>query len=177
MKIIDTAIPDVKIIEPVVFGDERGIFMESWNQYAFDKYVIKTNFVQDNHSVSHKGVLRGLHYQIAPFEQGKLVRVIKGSAFDVAVDIRPNSKFFGQHVSVVLTGDNKKMLWIPEGFAHGFVALEDDTHFLYKTTNFYDKASERSLNWRSPELKILWPNDLEFLVNKKDATAQFLSEI
>lgn len=171
MKVINTDIPDVKIIEPDVFTDERGWFIESWQQSKFDSLIGAYNFVQDNHSVSSKGVLRGLHYQLPPHEQAKLVRVVKGSAFDVAVDIRPNSPTYGQHVSVVLSEQNKRMLWIPPGFAHGFVALEDDTHFLYKTTNLYNKDSERSYKWSSPELLIEWPLSEQLQISEKDAQA------
>lgn len=171
MKVIDTAIPDVKIIEPMVFSDERGFFMETWNQKEFDDKVAKRFFVQDNHSVSEKGVLRGLHYQTAPYEQGKLVRVTKGSAFDVAVDIRPESPTYGKYVSAVLSETNKRMLWVPEGFAHGFVALEDDTHFLYKTTNHYNKSSERAINWDSDLLSIDWPLRDNLIISEKDAIA------
>lgn len=171
MKIIDTAIPDVKIIEPSVYGDERGFFMESWNQRLFDEKVAKRIFVQDNQSLSHRGVLRGLHYQLPPFEQGKLVRVISGSVFDVAVDIRPNSRTYGQHVAVELTDVNHRMLWIPEGFAHGFLTLEDNTVFVYKTTGYYDKSSERALHWNSSLLNIRWPEMKSFQVNEKDASA------
>ncbi|MEL4340216.1 dTDP-4-dehydrorhamnose 3,5-epimerase [Shewanella xiamenensis] len=171
MKVIDTAIPDVKIIEPAVFGDERGFFMESWNQRVFDEKVAKRVFVQDNQSLSNKGVLRGLHYQLAPYEQGKLVRVISGSVYDVAVDIRPNSSTYGQHVAVELTAENNWMLWIPEGFAHGFLTLEDNTVFAYKTTGYYDKSSERALYWKSSVLNIRWPEMKNFIVNEKDANA------
>lgn len=177
MKVIDTAISDVKIIEPTVFSDERGWFTESWQQQKFSQLVANVTFVQDNHSVSEKGVLRGLHYQIAPYEQGKLVRVVKGRAFDVAVDIRPDSSTYGKHVAVELSETNKMMLWVPPGFAHGFMALEDDTHFLYKTTNFYNKNSERSLNWSSPLLNIRWPLVSEIKINEKDGLApDFLIE-
>lgn len=171
MKVIGTDIPDVKIIEPDVFTDERGWFTESWQQSKFNSLVANYNFVQDNHSVSSKGVLRGLHYQLPPYEQGKLVRVVKGSAFDVAVDIRPDSPTYGQHVSVVLSEQNKRMLWIPPGFAHGFVALEDDTHFLYKATNLYNKDSERAYKWSSPALSIQWPLSDQLKINEKDAQA------
>ncbi|OCW96331.1 dTDP-4-dehydrorhamnose 3,5-epimerase [Alishewanella sp. HH-ZS] len=171
MKVIDTVIPDVKIIEPAVFGDERGFFMETWNQRVFDEKVAKRVFVQDNQSISYKGVLRGLHYQIRPYEQGKLVRVISGGVFDVAVDIRPNSPTYGRHVAVELTADNKRMLWIPEGFAHGFLTLEDDTVFAYKTTGYYDKSSERALHWKSSLLNISWPEMKNLIVNEKDASA------
>ena len=171
MKVIDTSIPDLKIIEPSLFGDERGFFMETWNQKEFDEKVAKRVFVQDNHSVSAKGVLRGLHYQLAPYEQGKLVRVSKGSAFDVAVDIRPESPTYGKSVSVVLSETNKRMFWIPEGFAHGFVALEDDTHFLYKTTNNYNKSCERAMHWDSEFLSIDWPLRDNLIISEKDAVA------
>jgi len=171
MKVIDTKIPDVKILEPSCFEDERGWFMESWSQAVFDSLVAKRKFVQDNHSVSHKGVLRGLHYQVSPSEQGKLVRVVKGSAFDVAVDIRVGSTTYGRHVDVVLSEQNQRMLWIPEGFCHGFVALEDDTHFQYKTTAIYNKSCERSLRWDSPKLGIRWPQLANLLISPKDRSA------
>jgi dTDP-4-dehydrorhamnose 3,5-epimerase len=180
MKLIQTAIPGVVIIEPAVFADERGWFMESFNEQRFhselEKLGLPTSrpFVQDNHSCSSKGVLRGLHYQTAPHAQGKLVRVVKGSAFDVAVDIRENSPTFGQHVSIELSAGNQKMFWIPEGFAHGFVALEDDTHFLYKTTDYYAKDCEGAIVWNDPELNIQWPKidgNNGLLVNEKDREA------
>lgn len=171
MKVIDTSIPDVKIIEPAIFSDERGWFTESWQQQKFSQLVADVTFVQDNHSVSEKGVLRGLHYQVAPYEQGKLVRVVRGSASDVAVDIRPYSPTYGKHVVVELSEANKRMLWVPSGFAHGFMALEDDTHFLYKTTNFYNKDSERSLKWSSPLLNIKWPSLSKIKINEKDDLA------
>lgn len=171
MNVIDTAIPEVKIIEPDVYGDDRGWFMESWNHKVFCEQIASREFVQDNQSLSHRGVLRGLHYQISPFQQGKLVRVITGSVFDVAIDIRKNSETYGRHVTVELTAENKKLLWIPEGFAHGFLALEDNTTFAYKTTGYYNKESERSLHWKSPALKIEWPNLEEIIVNEKDSSA------
>lgn len=183
MKLIQTAIPDVVIIEPAVFSDERGWFMESFNEQRFHAELEKLGlptprpFVQDNHSCSSKGVLRGLHYQTAPHAQGKLVRVVKGSAFDVAVDIRENSPTFGQHVSIELSAENKKMLWIPEGFAHGFVALEEDTHFLYKTTDYYAKDCEGAILWNDPNLKIEWSTPkgmIKIVVNEKDCTAPLL---
>ena len=186
MKLIQTSIPDVVIIEPAVFGDERGWFMESFNEKRFHDELNKLGlpipraFVQDNHSCSSKGVLRGLHFQHAPHAQGKLVRVVKGSAFDVAVDIRPDSKTFGQHVSIELTAENKKMFWVPEGFAHGFVALENDTHFLYKTTDYYAKECEGAIIWDDSELAILWPEIKglnELLVNEKDRDAPAFKEI
>lgn len=163
MKFTQTAIPDVVIIEPAVFGDARGWFMETFNQPKFVAGLAELGlpaprpFVQDNHSCSQAGVLRGLHFQRAPHAQGKLVRVTKGRAFDVAVDIRPGSATFGRWVGVELTADNRRQLWLPEGFAHGFVALEDDTHFLYKTTDVYAKDCEGSIAWNDPEIGIEWP--------------------
>lgn len=171
MKIIDTAIPDVKIIEPAVYSDERGSFMETWNHKIFCDVISNRQFVQDNQSLSHRGVLRGLHYQLAPYQQGKLVRVLTGSVFDVAVDIRKDSKTYGRHVAVELTAENKKMLWIPEGFAHGFVSLEDNTIFSYKTTDYYNKESERSFHWKSPLLNIEWPSFEGIIVSDKDSSA------
>lgn len=184
MKLIQTDIPEVVIIEPKVFADERGWFMESFNEKCFHNELTKLGlsipnaFVQDNHSCSNKGVLRGLHYQIAPHSQGKLVRVTQGSAFDVAVDIRKDSATFGKWVGVELSDKNHKQLWIPEGFAHGFVALEDNTHFLYKTTNYYSKESERSIRWDDEDLDVDWPiiNNIEIIVSQKDLAAErFLS--
>lgn len=163
MKFTQTAIPDVVVIEPAVFGDARGWFMESFNLPKFVAGLAELGlpaprpFVQDNHSCSQAGVLRGLHFQRAPHAQGKLVRVIKGSAFDVAVDIRPASPTFGKWVGVELTAENNKQLWLPEGFAHGFVALEDDTHFLYKTTDVYAKDCEGSIAWNDADIGIQWP--------------------
>jgi len=177
MKLIQTAIPDVVLIEPTVFGDERGWFMESFNEKRFHDELTKIGlptprpFVQDNHSCSSKGVLRGLHYQAEPYAQGKLVRVTQGAAFDVAVDIRKESKTFGKWVGAELTSENKHMLWIPEGFAHGFVALEENTHFLYKTTDYYNKESERSIIWNDSDLAIDWPTDIEKIVSEKDSKA------
>lgn len=177
MKLTQTTIPDVVLIEPTVFADERGWFMESFNEQRFHQELTKLGlptprpFVQDNHSCSRKGVLRGLHYQIAPHAQGKLVRVTQGAAFDVAVDIRKDSATFGQWVGAELNSENKHMLWIPEGFAHGFVALEDNTHFLYKTTDYYAKDCERSICWDSNELAICWPILDDLLISEKDANA------
>ena len=175
MKLTQTDIPDVVIIEPSIFSDERGWFMESFNEQRFHNELTKLGlsipnaFVQDNHSCSNKGVLRGLHYQIAPHAQGKLVRVTQGSAFDVAVDIRKDSATFGKWVGVELSDKNHKQLWIPAGFAHGFVALEDNTHFLYKTTNYYSKESERSIRWDDSDLAIDWPTSgIDISVSEKD---------
>ena len=183
MKLIQTAIPDVLLIEPAVFHDDRGWFMESFNQERFHHELrelglpIPPPFVQDNHSCSNKGVLRGLHFQRQPHAQGKLVRVVKGSAFDVAVDIREGSPTFGQSVSVELSAENNRILWIPVGFAHGFVALENDTHFLYKTTCVYKKESEWGLHWNDPSLKINWPIRDQLVLNEKDNLAPLLAEI
>lgn len=182
MQLSRTNIADVVIVEPRVFTDERGWFMESFNEKSFQAALQElgleapTAFVQDNHSCSKKGVLRGLHYQLAPHAQGKLVRVVSGRAWDVAVDIRPGSPTFGKWVGVELSAENKKMLWIPAGFAHGFVALEDDTHFLYKTTDYYAPQSERSIRWSDPALAIDWPEG-ECVVNVKDAEASLFSEV
>jgi dTDP-4-dehydrorhamnose 3,5-epimerase len=158
MELIATAIEGVFIIEPRVFGDDRGFFMESWNADSFAKAGLDIHFVQDNHSRSARGVLRGLHYQL-PGAQGKLVRVTRGAAFDVAVDIRKNSPTFGQWVGVELTGANKRMFWLPEGMAHGFLSLEDETDFLYKCTAPYQPQNEHSIRWDDPAIGIKWPID------------------
>lgn len=178
MNVIETKIPGLLIIEPKVFGDDRGWFIESFNEQNFNKALEERGlevprFVQDNHSYSQKGVLRGLHYQLNPYAQGKLVRVVQGRAWDVAVDIRKSSPTFGQWVGVELTGENHKQFWIPEGFAHGFVALEDKTQFLYKTTNYYSKECEKSIIWDDVELAIEWPidNDLGLKLTEKDKLA------
>ncbi|HDZ8979849.1 TPA: dTDP-4-dehydrorhamnose 3,5-epimerase [Aeromonas veronii] len=158
MNVIKTAIPDVLIFEPKVFGDERGFFFESFNHKLFEEAVgYPVTFVQDNHSKSSKGVLRGLHYQLPPHAQGKLVRCVVGEVFDVAVDIRKSSPTFGQWVGVHLSGENKRQLWIPEGFAHGFVTLSDTAEFLYKTTNYYAPAFESSIKWHDESIAIAWP--------------------
>lgn len=157
MKVIETAIPDVKIIEPRVFGDDRGFFFESYNERAFNQAVGReVRFVQDNHSMSAKGVLRGLHYQIQQ-PQGKLVRVISGEVFDVAVDLRKDSPTFGRWVGENLSAENKRQLWVPEGFAHGFLVLSEKAEFLYKTTDFYAPEHERCIPWNDPSLAIVWP--------------------
>ena len=176
MNIIDTQIPDVKIIEPKVFGDERGFFFESFNQKIFEEAVGRpVTFVQDNHSKSSKGVLRGLHYQLSPHAQGKLVRCVVGEVFDVAVDIRKSSPTFGQWVGVNLSAENKRQLWIPEGFAHGFLTLSETAEFLYKTTNFYHHSSERSIRWDDRCIAITWPT-ADVLLSSKDLSAiQFSS--
>ena len=171
MKVTSLKIPDVKIIEPDVFVDERGFFYESFNQQKFNEATGENiTFVQDNHSMSKKGVLRGLHYQKAPYEQGKLVRVITGEVFDVAVDIRRDSPTYGQWVSEILSGENKKQLWIPEGFAHGFLSLEEDTVFSYKVSNYYSTHHEVSINPFLKEFSITWPR-LDYLLSDKDLKA------
>lgn len=185
MKIIRTEIPDVVIVEPVVFNDDRGWFMESFNESSFHRSLVAVglpipkSFVQSNHSSSKMNVLRGLHYQLPPHAQGKLVRVVKGTVFDVAVDIRVGSETFGKWVGVELSDLNKKMLWIPEGFAHGFIALEDNTEFLYKTTAYYSKACERAIRWDDPDLNIEWPvlDGIHLNVSSKDNEALLLHEI
>jgi dTDP-4-dehydrorhamnose 3,5-epimerase len=158
LKITPTRIPEVLIIEPIVHSDERGFFFESFNQRVFEGAVgYSVNFVQDNHSKSQRGVLRGLHYQLPPHAQGKLVRVVEGEVFDVAVDIRRDSANFGEWVGVHLSADNKRQLWIPAGFAHGFLTLSETAQFLYKTTEFYTPAAERIIQWSDPILNIQWP--------------------
>ncbi|CAN7670549.1 dTDP-4-dehydrorhamnose 3,5-epimerase [Variovorax sp. LjRoot84] len=175
MKVTPTAIPDVLVIEPKVFGDARGFFYESFNGKAFDEAVEKhVEFVQDNHSRSAKGVLRGLHYQIQQ-PQGKLVRCVRGSVFDVAVDIRRSSPTFGKWVGVELTEENHKQLWVPEGFAHGFLVLSDVAEFLYKTTDYYAPLHERCIVWNDNELGIEWPSGGPQLSAKDAAGSAFLS--
>ncbi len=176
MNIIDTKIPDVKIIEPKVFGDERGFFFESFNQQQFEAAIgSSVNFVQDNHSKSSKGVLRGLHYQLPPHAQGKLVRCVVGEVFDVAVDIRQSSPTFGQWVGVHLSAENKRQLWIPEGFAHGFVTLSETAEFLYKTTNYYSPCSETCIKWNDESLAISWPENNPLLSNKDSQANSFIN--
>ena len=183
MRLTQTKIPDVVIIEADVYEDDRGWFMESFNEARFHQELTKASltlpkpFVQDNHSSSKRGVLRGLHFQRAPHAQGKLVRVTQGAAFDVAVDIRKDSATFGQWVGVELNSTNRRMLWIPEGFAHGFLALEDNTHFHYKTTDYYAKSSEGAINWNDPDLAIDWPKVMPLVINQKDQEAPRLFEI
>lgn len=177
MNVIPTALPGVLILEPRVFEDERGYFFESFNQRSFDAAVgAHVEFVQDNHSCSHRGVLRGLHYQLAPHAQGKLVRVVRGRAYDVAVDLRRGSPTFGRWVGAELCSHSHRQLWIPPGFGHGFLALEDDTHFLYKTTDFYAKECERSIVWNDPDIGIEWPlGDIQPRLAAKDAAAPALA--
>lgn len=183
MKITNTKIPSVKIIEPTVYGDKRGFFMETWNQKKFEELVTneRTNFVQDNHSMSKKGILRGLHYQTEN-AQGKLVRVISGEVFDVAVDIRKNSPTFGEWVGVYLSAENKKQLWIPKGFAHGFYVTSEEAEFVYKCTDYYNPKSEISLKWDDEELDIDWPCKNQIVhLSKKDeegiTLGQFLMRV
>ncbi|HDZ8013720.1 TPA: dTDP-4-dehydrorhamnose 3,5-epimerase [Citrobacter amalonaticus] len=170
MNVVKTDILDVLIFEPKVFGDDRGFFFESFNQKIFEETVgRKVEFVQDNHSKSFKGVVRGLHYQLSPFSQAKLVRCIVGEVFDVAVDMRPQSLTFGRWVGVILSAENKKQLWIPEGFAHGFMVLSDSAEFAYKTNNYYSPQHEKCIKWDDKELNIKWPSDTErYIISAKD---------
>ena len=175
MKATRLAIPDVVLIEPKVFGDARGFFFESFNQKAFNEATgTQHEFVQDNHSRSAKGVLRGLHYQVQQ-PQGKLVRVVRGAVFDVAVDIRKGSPTFGQWVGEELSEDNHRQLWVPPGFAHGFVVLSDTAEFLYKTTDYYAPQFERCIMWNDPTLDIDWPTQLPILSDKDSKGQAFLS--
>lgn len=178
MKVIDTRIPDVKIIEPTVFGDERGFFMETWNQKQFEELVTgkPTQFVQDNHSKSKKGILRGLHYQTEN-TQGKLVRVVSGEVFDVAVDIRKDSKTFGQWVGVTLSEENKRQLWIPEGFAHGFYVTSSEAEFVYKCTDYYNPNAEISIKWNDSDIGISWPLSECPVLSDKDLKARAFNSI
>lgn len=176
MNIVPTTIPDVLIIEPTVFGDARGFFFESYNARQFETLTgFAPQFVQDNHSRSARGVLRGLHYQIRQ-PQGKLVRVIAGEVFDVCVDMRRSSPFFGQSVAVTLSADNHRQLWIPPGFAHGFLVTSEYAEFVYKTTDYYAPEHERSLQWNDPTLKIDWPLPGEPLLSAKDKSALPLAQ-
>ena len=176
MKATPLAIPDVILIEPKVFGDERGFFFESFNQTQFEQAIGKSvQFVQDNHSRSARNVLRGLHYQIQQ-PQGKLVRVVQGEVFDVAVDLRKSSKTFGQWVGEILSAENKRQLWIPEGFAHGFVVLSETAEFLYKTTDYYAPAFERSILWNDPATGIRWPINDAPQLSGKDQQGKLLAQ-
>jgi dTDP-4-dehydrorhamnose 3,5-epimerase len=170
MEILETGISDLLIVKPLVFEDHRGYFFESYNKEKFLQQGIDQNFVQDNESKSMKNVLRGLHFQAPPFAQGKLVRVMKGAVLDVAVDIRKNSPTYGKWASIVLSESNKWMYWVPPGFAHGFVTLEDHTVFFYKCTNVYNKASEGSIRWNDPDLAIDW-GLVEPVLSDKDREA------
>lgn len=173
MNVIKTEIPDVLIFEPKVFGDERGFFFESFNQRIFEEAVgRKVEFVQDNHSKSSKGVLRGLHYQLEPYAQGKLVRCVVGEVFDVAVDIRKSSPTFGKWVGVNLSAENKRQLWIPEGFAHGFLVLSDLAEVLYKTNQYYAPSHEKNIIWNDLLLNIKWPSTALITLSDKDANGE-----
>jgi dTDP-4-dehydrorhamnose 3,5-epimerase len=184
VKLTPTAIPDVVLIEPRMFGDDRGWFMESFNERQFQAGLrelglpVPCPFVQDNHSCSRRGVLRGLHYQLPPHAQGKLMRVTRGAAFDVAVDLRRTSPTYGKWVGQKLSASNQRQLWIPAGFGHGFLALEHDTEFLYKTTDYYEPGSERSVRWNDPVLDIHWPlpDELPPSLASRDAAAPALAE-
>jgi len=176
LKALPTSIPDVLIIEPKVFGDERGFFFESFNRRQFAELTGRdTDFVQDNHSRSARNVLRGLHYQIQ-HPQGKLVRVVQGAVFDVALDIRRSSPTFGQYVAAELSAENKRLLWIPEGFAHGFAVLSDTAEFLYKTTDYWAQEFERSIAWNDPAIGIQWPIQGEPSLSAKDQQAKTLAK-
>lgn len=176
MKYTPTSIPEVVLIEPTVFGDERGFFMETWQQRSFQESVADVTFVQDNHSKSGQGILRGLHYQLEQ-TQGKLVRVVSGSVFDVAVDLRQSSPSFGQWVGYELSAENKRMLWVPEGFAHGFYVMSESAEFVYKCTDYYAPQHERSLLWNDPSLSIEWPlvNQQEPLLSEKDLKGELFA--
>lgn len=180
MNVIRTAIPEVLILEPKVFGDSRGFFLESFNARIFAEATgLERTFVQDNHSRSQKGVLRGMHYQLEQ-TQGKLVRVVSGRVFDVAVDARKSSPTFGQWVGVELSAENQRMFWVPEGFAHGFLVLSESADFLYKTTNYYHPASDRTVQWNDPAVNIAWPLhelDDEPLLSPKDQNGLPLSQV
>jgi dTDP-4-dehydrorhamnose 3,5-epimerase len=179
MKATPTVLPGVLILAPKIIADERGFFMESFSQRAFEAVSGQSvTFVQDNHSCSQRGVLRGLHYQLPPHAQGKLVRVVRGSAFDVAVDIRRGSPTFGRWAGATLDASSHRQLWIPPGFAHGFFALEDDTHFLYKTTDYYARDCERTIAWNDPLIGIDWPDmgSRRPLLASKDAAAPHLAD-
>lgn len=171
MKVTSLKIPDVKLIEPEVFEDERGFFYESFNQKKFNEEIDKNiSFVQDNLSLSKKGVLRGLHYQKKPYEQGKLVYVTYGEVYDVAVDIRKKSPTYGHWVAEILSHQNKKQLWIPEGFAHGFLTLTDEVRFAYKVTNYYSKKHEINIHWKNNDFDISWPDlQINYLTSSKDS--------
>jgi dTDP-4-dehydrorhamnose 3,5-epimerase len=176
MKVIPTAIPDVLILEPHVFGDERGFLLESFNARTFcDAVGLDVSFVQDNHSRSRRGVLRGLHYQVRQ-PQGKLVRVASGRVFDAAVDLRKSSPTFGRWTAVELSGDNHRQLWIPAGFAHGFLVLSDSADFLYKTTDYYASQYERGIAWNDPAIGIAWPTDVKPTLSAKDSAAALLRD-
>lgn len=177
MNVIRTALPEVLLVEPKVFGDERGFFYESWNQRAFDAAVGReVRFVQDNHSASRRNVLRGMHYQLRR-PQGKLVRAVVGEVFDVAVDMRRSSPTFGRWVGERLSAENRRMLWVPEGFAHGFVVLSERAEFLYKATDYYAPEDERTLLWNDPDVGIAWPHEGEPQLKPRDAVGATLAQV
>lgn len=175
MNIIETTLPGVRLLEPKVFGDARGFFLESWNRQTFAELGFNLDFVQDNHSRSARGVLRGLHYQLDD-PQGKLVRVTSGAVFDVAVDVRKSSPHFGQWVGYELSADNHRMLWIPPGFAHGFLVLSDSADFLYKTTAYYNPQSDRGIRWNDPLIGVKWPLEGEPMLSAKDQSLPFVKD-
>lgn len=176
MKVTPTAIPEVLVLEPKVFGDDRGFFFESYNARRFEELTgVSVNFVQDNHSKSAKNVLRGLHYQISR-PQGKLVRVVAGAIYDVVVDMRKSSPFFGRWVGVELSAENRRQIWVPAGFAHGFVVTSDSAECLYKTTDYWAPEHERSILWNDPELAIVWPIEGEPMLSGKDSQGKLLAD-
>ena len=176
MKITRTSIPDVLIFEPIIHNDNRGYFMETFRQSLFDSYGLDISFVQDNQSLSKKGTLRGLHYQLK-YPQGKLVRVLKGEIFDVAVDLRKGSSYFGRWVGEILSAENRKQLWIPPGFAHGFLVLSKTAEMSYKCTDYFHPEDDHSLLWSDPNIAIHWPSiDEDFLVSKKDCAGKLVTE-
>ena len=175
MKIIQTALPGVLVLEPKLFGDARGFFLESWNRQTFAGLGLDLDFVQDNHSRSAKGVLRGLHYQLNE-PQGKLVRVVSGAVFDVAVDVRKSSPHFGQWVGYELSADNRRMMWIPPGFAHGFLVLSDSADFLYKTTTYYAPQWDRGIRWDDPQIGVQWPLEGAPVLSAKDQVQPLLKD-
>jgi dTDP-4-dehydrorhamnose 3,5-epimerase len=181
MKVVKAEIPDVLIITPDVYRDDRGYFLESYNSEAFSAAGLTMNFVQDNESLSRKGVLRGMHFQNPPFEQGKLVRVVKGAVMVVAVDLRKNSPYYGKWCSAILTEENKLLFWLPPGFAHGFLTLEENTVFSYKCTQVYNRESEECIIWNDPDLKITWPEKTPIITDRdrngkrfKDFNSRFI---
>jgi dTDP-4-dehydrorhamnose 3,5-epimerase len=175
MNVVKTKIPELLLFEPKVFGDDRGFFFESYNKKVFSDLGLDRNFVQDNHSRSSRGVLRGLHYQLQQ-TQGKLIRVVAGAVWDVAVDLRRSSPTFGQWVGEELSAKNKRLFWVPEGFAHGFVVLSEFAEVLYKASDFYAPAHEKSLRWNDPDLNITWPLDDEPIISAKDKAGLLLSD-
>lgn len=175
MNVIETSLPGVLILEPKVFGDARGFFLESWNKHTFAKLGLEADFVQDNHSRSARGVLRGLHYQVNE-PQGKLVRVVSGSVFDVAVDLRKSSPHFGRWVGYELSAENQRMMWIPPGFAHGFLVLSGSADFLYKTTTYYAPQWDRGIRWDDPQIGVVWPLEGTPVLSAKDQVQPLLKD-